>query len=92
MYICMYPCINIYICVYICLRTEVCIYVLRPSLFGMEAVDVGRDRLMLLPWRQVDTMDFYPVEMMLLLLKFLLYFDPASTLVFHYITYECMNK
>ncbi len=61
-------------------------------LFGMEAVDVGRDRLMLLPWRQVDTMDFNPVEMiidLLLLLKFLLYFDPASTsLVFHYITYE----
>ena len=48
----------------------------------MEAVDVGRDRLMLLPRRKVDTMDFNPVEMiidLLLLLKFLLCSDPAST-------------
>ena len=81
MYVSMYKYIYIYM-FDICLRTEVCIYVLRPSLFGMEAVDVGRDRLMLLPWRQVDTMDFNPVEMiidLLLLLKFLLCSDPAST-------------
>ena len=61
------------------------IYILRPSLFGVEAVDVGRDRLLLLlllPQRQVDTIDFNPVEIiidLLLLLKFLLYSDPAST-------------